>query len=190
MSNTVLHGPAATSGGKQVYRVFGSYRFVLSVLVLVSHASMWLGHGVGTLALGNVGVMSFFVLSGFVIAEALDVFYRGSILRFAANRFLKLYPTYWVAAALAVPALAYTGHPLDVTPLSVATNFTIILGHLKFANNLLFVSVAWAVIIELFFYIIFAVVWFAARGSGVITAAAAVFFLLCYVWIAATGNYA
>jgi peptidoglycan/LPS O-acetylase OafA/YrhL len=189
MSNTVLRGPALSSGGKQVYRVFGSYRFVLALLVLVSHASMWLGHDVGILALGNVGVMSFFVLSGFVIAEALYVFYRDSILRFAANRFLKLYPTYWVAAALAVPAFAYAGHPLLVSPLSVATNLTIILGHLKFANNLLFVSVAWAVIVELFFYAIFAAFWFAARGRGISVAVAAMLFLLCYVGIAATDSY-
>ena len=184
-----MPGVMRTVNSKQVYRVFGSYRFVLALLVLVSHAAMWLPQGVGKLALGNVGVMSFFVLSGFVIAEALDIFYRDSIMRFAANRFLKLYPTYWVVAALSVAVFAYIGHPLPVTFLSLATNFTIVLGHLKFANNLLFVSVAWAVIVELFFYIIFAIIWFTSRGRGTVVAIAAVFFVFCYVSIAISGQY-
>jgi hypothetical protein len=64
------------------YRMLGSYRALLAIFVLVSHTSMWLPPWVAPLALGNVGVLSFFVLSGFVIAEAGDVFYPGMPHRF------------------------------------------------------------------------------------------------------------
>jgi peptidoglycan/LPS O-acetylase OafA/YrhL len=183
--------PAGGSAGnrRQIYRVFGSYRFLLALLVLTSHASMWLGRGVGPLALGNVGVMSFFVLSGFVIAGALDVFYRDSVARFAVNRFLKLYPTYWVAAALAVPVFIYAGHPLPVTPLAIAANFTILLAHFKIANNLLYISVGWAVVVELFFYILFAMTWLVSRGNAAIVAGTGILFLLFYLAITATDEY-
>lgn len=53
------------------YRFLGSYRFLLALLVLTSHASGFLGTTVASLQLGNVGVFLFFVVSGAVICEAL-----------------------------------------------------------------------------------------------------------------------
>ncbi|MDX1429000.1 MAG: hypothetical protein R3282_01880, partial [Rhodothermales bacterium] len=75
------------------YRLFGGYRLSLATMVLLSHSPGFLPAWMIDLSLGNVGVFSFFVLSGFVIAEALDVFYRGNVRGFAINRFLKIYPT-------------------------------------------------------------------------------------------------
>src|SRR5205823_14158971 len=47
------------------YRPLGTFRFVLATLVLVSHASGFLPELIGGLSLGNVGVLLFFVVSGF-----------------------------------------------------------------------------------------------------------------------------
>jgi peptidoglycan/LPS O-acetylase OafA/YrhL len=93
-----------TSGEKVLnpYRLLGTYRALLALLVLLSHSNMWLPEWVRPLALGNVGVFLFFILSGFVIAEALDIFYPGKPQRFLLNRFLPIYPTYWSACVVAI----------------------------------------------------------------------------------------
>ena len=54
--------------------------------------------------LGNVAVVSFFVLSGYVISEAVDVFYRGRPAgSFIGDRALRFgAPFYWAALAVSV----------------------------------------------------------------------------------------
>jgi len=141
------------------YRLFGGYRLTLAVMVLLSHSPGFLPKGVSQLSLGNAGVFSFFVLSGFVIAEALDVFYRGNIKGFLANRFLKIYPTFWAASIFAYVVLVYLGRSdFPPNPLMVVVNLTILFGHLPFGSQLVLLTLAWAVIVELIFYILMAVV--------------------------------
>ena len=128
-------------------------------MVVLSHSPGFLPKWVSQLSLGNVGVFSFFVPSGFVIAEALDVFYQGNVKGFFANRFLKIYPAFWAATLFAYIALVYLGRsefPPD--PLVVAVNFTIILGHTPFGSHLVLLTLAWAVIVELIFYVLMAFV--------------------------------
>ena len=55
------------------------------------------------IALGELGVQLFFIISGFVIL--LSAIKSGSALKFAISRFSRIYPTYWFA--LAVSALVY-----------------------------------------------------------------------------------
>jgi peptidoglycan/LPS O-acetylase OafA/YrhL len=82
------------------YRLFGSYRAALALAVVVSHSQPMLGPNfVGSIELGNIAVMSFFVLSGFIISEAGSTFYRGRPLAFLANRFWRIAPIYWLALA-------------------------------------------------------------------------------------------
>lgn len=155
------------------------------MLVVISHAGKWLPD-LSPLSLGNVGVFSFFVLSGFVIAEALDVFYVNSPVRFALNRALKIYPGYWAAALLAVAVALFLGQPLRMDAISLAANLTILFSYLPVANNTLYVSVAWAVVVELFFYAIFAALFFAdqrLRAHGRLLFATAIFLLSAAVSI-------
>jgi peptidoglycan/LPS O-acetylase OafA/YrhL len=183
---------AAPAVTEQVYRFFGSYRFVLALMVLFSHISAWLGDGVQRMALGSVGVFSFFVLSGFVIAEALDVFYRGAIWRFAVNRVLKIYPAFWIVALLTVAIELVGGGALSWNLTAFLANLTIILSFFKFANNTLLISGGWAVIIELVFYATFALVWWCAHRTkrpGLFLSAAALVFVFLYGVIAARGDY-
>ena len=46
--------------------------------------------------------MGFFVLSGFIIAEAIDVFYQRPAAAFLLNRVLRLGPPYWVAVIVSI----------------------------------------------------------------------------------------
>lgn len=178
------------------YRLLGSYRAMLALLVVISHSNMWLPSWIAPLALGNVGVFSFFVLSGFVIAEACDVFYPGAPHRFLFNRFLRIYPTYWAACGIAVAIYITLSHPdFNAGAAAAFANMSIVLAERLPSNELRWISVIWAVGIELRFYVAAAVIDYAdrfANGRGLLKAgqlmfAAGAAFLLLYVYTWSTG---
>lgn len=162
--------------GQDVYKVFGIYRFVLALLVVLSHTWEFSfespeRHFVSSLGIGNIGVMAFFILSGFIISEAIDQFYWGRPYSFLGNRFLRLIPPFWAAIGVsvlvhavlinystrAVPA-AYVRHDM-LSVETVFVNLTELIPILN-VNNLIgldeyyhFVSYAWAVFIEVMFYL-------------------------------------
>lgn len=92
---------------------FGSWRFFLAFLVVISH--LWSGmiHGPAAYA-----VWGFFVLSGFLMTHVLRHKYgesRAGLKDFAFNRFLRIFPAYWVACVLggvAIVVLPRFGVPL------------------------------------------------------------------------------
>ena len=146
------------------YRLLGGYRALLAILVLVSHTHMWLPTWVGPLALGNVGVLSFFVLSRFVIAEACDIFYPGRPVRFLTNRLLRIYPTYWAACGIAIAIYVWIPHPeFNPNAYDVFANLTIVLAERMNSNELRLISVIWAVGIELRFYVLAALIDYVDR---------------------------
>src|SRR5688572_16262825 len=93
--------------------MFGTFRYVLALLVLFQHTVPRLGgepHGAGLYA-----VFSFFVLSGYVVTKVLHESYGvdgAATCRFLLNRGLRVYPLYWMT--LAITALALIGVP-DIT---------------------------------------------------------------------------
>src|SRR5262245_52927138 len=82
--------------------MFGSLRFLLSYLVVLSHlvGSTYIDH------FGFYAVRGFFVLSGFIITKALIEVYdfRGG--PFWTNRMLRLLPPYYIVCALTVLLVA------------------------------------------------------------------------------------
>lgn len=81
----------------------GSWRFFLAFLVVISH--LWDGmiHGPAAYA-----VWGFFVLSGYLMAHVLRHKYgnTGAGLRdFAFNRFLRIFPAYWIACLMGAVAI-------------------------------------------------------------------------------------
>lgn len=98
-----------------VYRPFGSFRFLLAIAVVASHTFPMAfpdDHLLRQIGLGNVAVMGFFVLSGFIISEALITFYSGRPIAFMGNRLARIVPPYWAALAVSVcvhAALAQNG---------------------------------------------------------------------------------
>ena len=140
------------TGASPDYRFFGAFRLMLAWLVMTSHSGNYLPGWVVPLALGNVGVFAFFVLSGFVIAEACDRFYPGAAKRFLANRLLRIYPTYWVACAIALAVYVPLHHPqLELDARSAMGNLLILYAE---PGTFFWLSLIWAVGIELRFYFV------------------------------------
>jgi peptidoglycan/LPS O-acetylase OafA/YrhL len=90
------------------YRAFGALRCLLALMVAVHHfqyllPEAWRGpfHALG---LGVTAVAVFFVISGFIVAEATASFYRARPGAFLLNRLLRLVPPYLAALAVSVAA--------------------------------------------------------------------------------------
>src|SRR5947209_17886730 len=54
---------------------------------------------------GYIAVLMFFVVSGYLISNALETFYAGRVREFAVNRFLRIYPSYWFVLAATVAVM-------------------------------------------------------------------------------------
>ncbi|MBV8649881.1 MAG: acyltransferase, partial [Alphaproteobacteria bacterium] len=184
--------------GARSYRFLGSYRFILAILVLMSHTSSFTLPVINDLRLGNVGVLLFFVVSGFVICEACDVFYRGRIANFLLNRALKIYPAFWAATIGAYvifthidPRINPDIPTVDFSPWPLLVNATLLLGYLKQGNGLVIISQTWAILTEFQFYFIAAFLFFLAprfRNPGAWLGAAAAVALACHLYIWETGS--
>jgi len=190
---------APTTIANHPYRVLGSYRLLLATLVLLSHTFNMVVGEISKYALGNVGVMLFFVVSGFVIFEALDLFYRDRTPQFLVNRAFKIYPAYWTAtiAMYVLHSIFAVSHlegvpPLQFSPWGIFVNVTLLPAYFKWGNNLPVISLAWAVLVECQFYIMAAALVALARrlpASNAVLAAAGWLALLGYLYVFATHSY-
>lgn len=96
---------------------FGSWRFFLAFLVVISH--LWEGmiHGPAAYA-----VWGFFALSGFLMTHVLQRKYGNTpngLKDFAINRFLRIFPAYWIACVLgAIAVLVLPRYGIDVVALN------------------------------------------------------------------------
>jgi peptidoglycan/LPS O-acetylase OafA/YrhL len=157
------------------YRYFGTYRFVLAALVMVQHFAANAAPDDVTLAfrpleIGSMAVLAFFCLSGYVIAEAVDVTYRNRVVAFLSNRFIRVFPHFAIALALSIALHAYfvsvgalsveKGAPLpawDVFSLAnVLPNFILLPTVDRFISYN-FLPIAWAVRVEVAFYLVVAI---------------------------------
>jgi peptidoglycan/LPS O-acetylase OafA/YrhL len=88
------------------YKLQGVFRFFLAMMVLWSHSTAKifpeLREWFAELQLGNAAVSAFFVLSGYLMSEAIRMWYSGRLLSFISNRYLRISPPLFVAAALSV----------------------------------------------------------------------------------------
>jgi peptidoglycan/LPS O-acetylase OafA/YrhL len=174
------------NGNASAYRPFGAFRTGLALLVMVQHfiwvspspAAGWLSG----LLTGNVAVATFFALSGFIMSEAVTSFYAGRPTSFIINRLLRIYPPYLVALTLAIMTtlwLTETYHTAfsiyGVGPVPTGTFGTANL--VKNAAALIpavdarytafrFLPIAWAVGVEVCFYLALWLVVLAERWLG------------------------
>ena len=173
-----------------VYRPFGLYRLGLAVLVLLSH-SLWMSAGgdsfLARVGLGNVGVMSFFVLSGFIVSEALATFYAGRSGAFLVNRFNRLYPPFVAALAVSIALHALAG----VGVFSARNLIGNALALIPFAqNNAMgtlpaydFIPIVWAVRAEVMFYVAAGAAAFLGwTGFGTVAFVVLLLQLATYAW--------
>ncbi len=143
--------------------MFGLLRFLLSLMVLIGHL-FWLSD------LGRYAVFGFFILSGYLMTLVMHKTYTYSIngsSRFFVNRFLRLYPGYWVACLLTIVLIITVGEAntrimtssltLPETPGMILTNITMLSFGLYPNDALPRLSPAtWALTTELFYYFLIA----------------------------------
>ncbi|TFV84149.1 acyltransferase [Microbacterium sp. dk485] len=98
-------------------------------------------------SLGRVGIVAFFLVSGYVVGLTLS----GQTARtFTVRRFWRLYPTYWLATIAYVVAAVATGEAqLDYSIFVIAVNITMIQGFVGMTSIL---GVGWTLGIEIAFY--------------------------------------
>lgn len=152
------------------YLYLGWFRFVLALLVVVQHwqaatpPAPW-QQVLESYEVGSVAVLCFFVVSGFIILEAVHRYYQSKPFKFIANRLLRLYPIYIVALALQALAIYLT--PQIPTQLTGLTSADLSLGVL-IANLLaplpgggaiiaafnapVLLTIVWALRVEFIFY--------------------------------------
>jgi peptidoglycan/LPS O-acetylase OafA/YrhL len=84
--------PRSPSGASSALSLF---RFSLALMVMAEHLSALEPPQTGRLA-----VEAFFCISGFLISMVATTRYAGRPAAFLANRFLRIYPTYWACLAV------------------------------------------------------------------------------------------
>jgi len=86
----------------------GFLRLILAITVVIAHSQPLFGL---SFTGGLVAVEVFFIISGFYMSMILDKKYtgKGSYTLFLSNRFLRLYPMFWVVLILTVAASIVSG---------------------------------------------------------------------------------
>lgn len=82
--------------------MLGTLRFILALLVVMNHLWLPTANKVGAHA-----VLGFYVISGFLMTRILCETYvgPGGSMRYLANRFMRIFPAYWLIAALTLAGL-------------------------------------------------------------------------------------
>lgn len=168
----------------------GSYRLLLAIGVLLSHA----GVNIGGRDQGVPAVISFLLLSGYVMTALLDKHYpaKSGIAAFYADRLMRLLPQYvfYIAATIVLILIA---HPKSmflehVTPACVTWNLTLLPLNTQYLLNCRLIPQAWSLGMETQFYLVFPVL-LAVRARGLAIAASGVVFLLAYKGVLDTNLY-
>ena len=108
------------------------------------------------LNLGRFGVITFFLISGFLIPSSIGNQPR-PLIGFAIGRFFRLYPLYWLSIAVALVTLAALGKAIPGHA-QVAANMTMFQTLFGYENIL---DPYWTLLIEQFFYFFCAAIFLA-----------------------------
>lgn len=143
----------------------GTLRFILAILVLLSHS----GVSLSGLNPGVMAVVGFYIISGYVMAALIQRHYAepGSTLRFYGDRLLRIYPQYAVYALATAAWLFTIGHAthfltLAPTPMDMVNNVLIVpLNYYMYngADRFTLVPPAWSLGAELLFYALAPWLW-------------------------------
>jgi peptidoglycan/LPS O-acetylase OafA/YrhL len=156
--------PAPRAGAHRLLALDG-LRGLAALMVVVYHY-LWnvaqvypqLGASVEAVHFGGQGVRVFFVISGIVIFMSLQ---NSTPAGFIRSRFIRLYPTYWVAVAITATAVAVFGLPgRQTVPLDTVLNLSMVQDFFGVPNV---DGAYWTLAVELAFYVMAAVLWFTGR---------------------------
>jgi peptidoglycan/LPS O-acetylase OafA/YrhL len=161
----------------------GYFRLILALLVAASHA----GLAFGRLNLGEIAVVSFFLLSGYVMTALIDRHYADlrRIGSFYLDRALRLYPQFLVYSVAMIAAAEIFGlrhlwmpaPPTLASDLAQLTMLPLTFSE-RFPNMLL--PQAWSLSLELMFYAVFP--FFLISGERMMAAYASALVFLFAFW--------
>ncbi|MEI9991500.1 MAG: acyltransferase [Rhizomicrobium sp.] len=131
------------------------FRFSLALMVMSEHLS-----GLVPPQTGRLAVEAFFCISGFLISMVATTRYAGRPAAFLANRFLRIYPTYWACLAVGVIVVLLVPtstalHPSLLLPATAAdwmANLAVFGLTQQTVSRLL--PAAWSLHTELWFYLV------------------------------------
>jgi peptidoglycan/LPS O-acetylase OafA/YrhL len=104
---------------------------------------------------GRIGIVCFFLISGFVIPFSLKHSHIKPIKTFIIRRFFRLFPVYWVSLLLIVLLFYYFSK--SINPFTVLANTTMLQ---SFFNQPHMIGLYWTLQVELIFYSICAVLFY------------------------------
>lgn len=134
--------------------MLGSIRFLLALGVVISHTK---GYRFDLYPdTGIVAVCAFFFLSGYLMPATLEKNYQGRAAPYLANRFLRIFPMYWIALAAALlilPQLPAWKDAYDFGLQPIVQN-ALLLGLNQWPNDTLYIGPAWTLDIELQYYLL------------------------------------
>lgn len=139
--------------------MFGTLRTIFALMVMSCHLF-------GLRPIGGYAVFGFYIISGYLITLVMHESYGYSAAGryyFAVNRFLRLYPMYWVATLFTVIIICFVGKDIVLAYLSdmflpsslksIAENIFIVFpSWLPQSITPRLVPPTWVLTIELFFY--------------------------------------
>lgn len=158
---------------KSSHPTLGAFRLFLAITVFSSHMT-WKAMYVFRHVSGIHAVVMFFITSGFLIGLAIERNYLGRTGEFILNRFLRIYPTFWLVLGLtALTILMHGGTTLkgaDIAavslsgwgPLEVLRALPIVTGYPGSIWGPM--AVAWSLQVELSFYIVVALLYWALNA--------------------------
>ncbi|AMH16006.1 acyltransferase [Citrobacter sp. FDAARGOS_156] len=132
----------------------GVYRLILALLVLLSHCGyQFIGYNQGVTA-----VVSFFIISGYVITKLINAKFRGvdCITLFYIDRAMRLFPQFVFYLALtSFLYIAFDGiEKLSISQFLVNLSILPLNGFAVFMNDYIIVPQSWSLGLELQFYLL------------------------------------
>jgi len=125
--------------------VFGLYRFILALLVALSHHGMI----VARFNPGQWAVVCFYMLSGLLMERQFHKLApRGGVGAFYLDRVFRIFPLYLTVLAFAVLIIPASWTTLLMNALLLPTNYTI------FTGGTLIIATAWSLACEAQFYLL------------------------------------
>ena len=138
--------------------MLGLMRFVFSVFVVLAH----LGNGSPFLTpLGIFGVCGFYIISGYLLTLILNEKYAFDAVSYATNRFLKIFPLYFIVALLTLVVFLFVPDPaafhdkwvVQTKPIDLLGNLLIFPFEFYDANFRI-VPPTWSLAVELVNYVL------------------------------------
>lgn len=156
--------PTPLAEGTGEIRSLNSLRGIAAMIVVVSHfsgATGWLGEYPASGA-GQLGVMLFFILSGFLMAYLYlqQPFTPSAVRRYVVARIARVVPLFAVVVGLSalLPRIGITGVFYDLPTRAQVVSHVLLLS----GKNIL-----WTIPTELHFYVVFVVLWAAFQKTPV-----------------------